>query len=84
MLPLCWDFPGGPGVKNPPANTGDMGSMGSIPGLGRKIPLVTRQLSPHTLKLIVCNPKLPQEEALAPQLESSPRSLQLEKACAQP
>ena len=27
-----WDFPGGPVVKNPPANVGD---MGSIPGLGR-------------------------------------------------
>ena len=26
------DFPGGPVVKNPPANTGD---TGSIPGLGR-------------------------------------------------
>ena len=27
-----WDFPGGAVVKNPPANTGDMGSS---PGLGR-------------------------------------------------
>ena len=27
-----WDFPGGPVVKNPPANAGD---MGSISGLGR-------------------------------------------------
>ena len=26
------DFPGGPAVKNPPANAGD---MGSISGLGR-------------------------------------------------
>ena len=26
------DFPGGPVVKNPPSNAGD---MGSIPGLGR-------------------------------------------------
>ena len=26
-----WDFPGGPVVKNPPANAGD---MGSIPGQG--------------------------------------------------
>ena len=25
-------------VKNPPANAGDMGDSGSIPGLGRKIP----------------------------------------------
>ena len=28
----CWGFPGGPVVKNPPANAGD---MGSIPGSGR-------------------------------------------------
>ena len=27
-----WDFPGGAVVKNPPADTGDMGSS---PGLGR-------------------------------------------------
>ena len=40
MLHLCLaveklrprDFPGGPVVKNPPANAGD---TGSIPGLGR-------------------------------------------------
>ena len=28
-------FPGGSVVKNPPANAGDTGDMGSIPGLGR-------------------------------------------------
>ena len=28
-------FPGGSVVKNPPANAGDLGDMGSIPGLGR-------------------------------------------------
>ena len=28
-------FPGGAGVKNPPANTGDTGDAGSIPGSGR-------------------------------------------------
>ena len=28
-------FPGGPVVKNPPASAGDIGDMGSIPGLGR-------------------------------------------------
>ena len=28
-------FPGGSLVKNPPANAGDPGDMGSIPGLGR-------------------------------------------------
>ena len=29
---VCWDFPGGTVVKNPPANAGD---KGSIPGPGR-------------------------------------------------
>ena len=28
-------FPGGSGVKNPPANAGDSGEEGSIPGWGR-------------------------------------------------
>ena len=28
-------FPGGSMVKNPPANAGDAGDMGSIPGSGR-------------------------------------------------
>ena len=28
-------FPGGSVVKNPPANAGDTGDSGSIPGLGR-------------------------------------------------
>ena len=28
-------FPGGAVVKNPPANAGDTGDAGSIPGLGR-------------------------------------------------
>ena len=30
-----WGFRGGTVVKNSPANTGDTGVMGSIPGLGR-------------------------------------------------
>ena len=37
-----WDFPGGPVVKNPRSNAGD---MGWIPGQGTKIPHATRQLS---------------------------------------
>ena len=32
------DFPGGPVVKNMPANAGD---MNSVPGLGTKIPHAT-------------------------------------------
>ena len=38
------DFPGGPVVKNPSSNAGD---MGSIPGRGTKIPHAAVQLSPH-------------------------------------
>ena len=29
------DFQGGPVVKNPPANAGDAGDVGSVPGSGR-------------------------------------------------
>ena len=39
------DFPGGPVVKHPLSNAGD---MSLIPGWGTKIPHATRQLSPHT------------------------------------
>ena len=37
-----WGFPDGLVVKNLPANAGH---MGSIPGLGTKIPHIVRQLS---------------------------------------
>ena len=37
------DFPGGPVVKNPPYNAGD---VGSIPGQGTKIPDAAGQVSP--------------------------------------
>ena len=41
-------FPGGPVVKNPPSNVGD---VGSIPGRGTKIPHAVGQLSlPVTTK----------------------------------
>ena len=39
---ISGDFPGGPGVKNPPSNAGD---MGSISGGGTKIPHAPGQLS---------------------------------------
>ena len=39
------DFPGGPGVKNPPCNAGD---AGSIPGPGTKIPQAAGQLNLST------------------------------------
>ena len=41
------NFPGGPVVKNPPSNAGD---VGSIPGQGTKIPHASGQLSPHALE----------------------------------
>ena len=41
---MCPHFPGGPVVKNPPSNAGD---VGSIPGPGTKIPHAARQLSLH-------------------------------------
>ena len=36
-------FPGGPVVKNPPSNAGD---VGSIPGWGTKIPHAAEKLKP--------------------------------------
>ena len=36
------DFPGGPGMKNPPCKAGD---VGSIPVWGAKIPHAAEQLS---------------------------------------
>ena len=45
ILFLKGDFLGGPVVKNPPSNEGD---MGSIPGQGTKIPRAAGQLNPHT------------------------------------
>ena len=38
-------LPGGPVVKNPPCNAGD---VGSIPGQGTKTTCAVEQLSPHT------------------------------------
>ena len=38
------DFPGGPVVKNPPSNAGD---VGLISGRGTKIPHAAGQLSPR-------------------------------------
>ena len=63
-----WDFPGGRVVKNPPANTGD---MGSIPGLRRShmprsnparkpqlLSLRSRAREPQLLKPTVLEPTL--------------------------
>ena len=68
------DFPGGPVVKNPPANAGD---MNLIPGPGR-----SHMLRPHALQWLgpcatttearALQQKSLQQKALAPQLRSSP------------
>ena len=49
---MLQDVPGGPGVKNPPCNTRD---MGSIPGQETKIPHAAEQLS---LQVITTEPTL--------------------------
>ena len=41
---MLQDFPGGPGVKNPPSSAGD---VGSIPGRETKIPHAAGQLNPQ-------------------------------------
>jgi len=57
------DYTGGPVLKNPPCNAGDMGSN---PGEGTKIPHATERLSPGT-----ATTKLKCSKAYMPQLESS-------------
>ena len=93
------DFPGGPMVRNLPANEGGTGLM---PGLGRfHMPPgnrahVRQLLSPHSrsFESQLMKPACPraytpqqekplQPEALKPQLESKACLLQLEKACVQ-
>ena len=73
------DFPGGPVVKNPPSNAGD---VGSIPGQGIKIPHAVGQLSLRatTAELARLSEKARMLQtteptcpgACAPQLERSP------------
>ena len=46
------DFAGGPVVKNLPSNAGD---VGSISGLGTKIPHAAGQLSPSTQMKMECS-----------------------------
>ena len=49
-----WGFPGGPVVKNPPPNAGD---MSSIAGWGTKIPHALGQLSLHVTRESMCHNK---------------------------
>ena len=65
-IPGSWDFPGGPGVKNPPPNAGD---AGLILGRGTKIPHATGQLSP-----CATTTELVRSGALTPQLERGPHA----------
>ena len=57
MMKVCGDVPGGPVVKNPPANAGD---VGLTPGLGRflamaQLSLRMTTLGPRALEPISCN-----------------------------
>ena len=78
-------FPGGPVVKNPPANPGD---MSLIPGLGRShMPRGNSAWGPQLLSLralehMLCTEKSQQQEAHVPR-KSSPHSPQLERAWVQ-
>ena len=68
-----WESPGSPVVKDPPANSGD---TGSIPGWGTKIPHTAEQLTPCAATTEAWKPqqeKPPQREAQAWQLESTNR-----------
>jgi len=58
------DFPGGPVVKNPPANAGDTG----FDPWSRKIPHAAGQQCPCTTTTEVCMPR-----ACAPQQEEPPQ-----------
>ena len=72
--PRLLDFPGGPGVKNLPANAGD---TGSIPDPGRFD--VHLSLNTTTTKPVLQSPSSPTREAGTAQLENSPYSSQLQK-----
>ena len=72
----CWDFPGGPVVKNLPSNAGD---AGSIPGWGTKIPHAEGHLSLCAATAEpTCSgthaPQLERKKTCMLQLERSPRT----------
>ena len=81
------DFPGGPVVKNPPANA-SVGDMCLIPGPGRfhmllEPPCTTTTEPTCSRACALQQEKQLHREACTPQLESSTHLLQLEKAHAQ-
>ena len=74
-------FPGGLVVKNPVANAGD---AGPIPAPRRPhMPHGNQTSASQLLKSVLPQEKPPHWEAHARQLENSPHSLQLERACTQ-
>ena len=80
------DFPGGPVVKNRPANAGDTG-LNRGPGRLRAL-RSNKAHAPPLLSLssragALQQEKTPQWEARTPQRERRLRSPQLEKACAE-
>ena len=62
---VFWDFPGSPVVKNPPSNTGDMGSI-SDGGIINKIqlPRGSQGQTPPTTDLIGQEPALRSRRSL--------------------
>jgi len=78
------DFPGGPVVKDLPANIRDLGSSPG-PGISHMLwgsyACVPQPLNPVGKKPVLHSKRPPQREACALPLESSPHLLQLEKVC---
>ena len=79
------DFPGGPVVKNPPANAGN---MGSIPGWGRfRVPRSNQACEPQLPKPMyprahpLHQEKPPQGEAYVPQTRAAPLAPTGESPC---
>ena len=78
------DFPGGPVVKDLPANIRDLGSSPG-PGISHMLwgsyACVPQPLNPVGKEPVLHNKRPPQREACALLLESSPHLPQLEKVC---
>ena len=70
------DYPGGPVVKNPPANAGD---MGSIPGLGRFQSILKEINSEYSLEGLTLKLKLQYFGHLMQTADSSEKTLILRK-----
>jgi len=71
------DFPGDPGVKNLPANAGD---VGLIPGLGGSHMPVHQNCEPACLEPVLCKREASGMRRLCITKKSSPHLPQLEKS----